>query len=124
MAKKILIVDDDLYIRDLYEEILKDEGYEVTSAADGKEGLDKLETGGYDLVLLDVMMPKIDGISVLSKLQIIEPKTKNGPIILLTNLSQGPVIEDGMKKGAKSYLIKADLTPDQLVKKVKEFLNG
>ncbi len=124
MAKKILIVDDDLYIRDLYEEVLKSEGYEVTTAVDGKEGFDKLEAGGFDLVLLDVMMPKLDGITILSRLANTPPKIVNGPIVLLTNLSQGPVIEDGMKKGAKSYLIKADLTPDQLVKKVKEFLSS
>ena len=120
MAKKVLVVDDDLYIRELYEEVLKDEGFTVDAAVDGEEGLKKLREGGYDLVLLDVMMPKLDGLGVLDGLKKEPPKVKNGPIILLTNLGHDPIIKDALSKGAKSYLIKADLTPDQLISKLKE----
>jgi CheY-like chemotaxis protein len=123
MAKKILIVDDDAYLRDLYEEVLKDEGYEVTTAVDGEEGATKLAQGGYDLTLLDVMMPKLDGLGVLKKLKETPPTIPNGTILLLTNLAQDPIVTEAMQTGAKSYMIKADITPDQLVEKVKEYLN-
>ncbi|MEK7499262.1 MAG: response regulator, partial [Patescibacteria group bacterium] len=84
MAKKVLIVDDDAYLRDLYEEVLKEAGYEITTAVDGEEGAGKLQAGGFDLTLLDVMMPKLDGLGVLKELQQTPPTTPNGPILLLT----------------------------------------
>lgn len=123
MAKKVLIVDDDVYLRDLYEEVLKAEGYEVMTAGDGEEGVTKLQIGGFDLTLLDVMMPKLDGLGVLKKLKETPPTTPNGTILLLTNLAQDPIVQEAMQLGAKSYLIKADITPDQLLEKVKEYLN-
>lgn len=124
MNKKILIVDDDLYIRDLYEEIFKDAGFEVSTAVDGEEGLKKTQEGGYDIILLDVMMPKLDGIGVLTKLQTTPPTIKNGPILLLTNLAHEAVIQDALKKGAAGFIIKTDVTPDVLIAKVKEYLLG
>jgi len=120
--KKILIVDDDLYIRDLYEEVFKDAGYEVTTAGDGQEGLARLKEGGFDATLLDVMMPKLDGLGVLGSLQTEKPTAVNGPIILLTNLAHDPVIQEALQKGAAGYLIKTDITPDILLEKVKEYL--
>ncbi len=122
MAHKLLIVDDDLYIRELYEEVLKDAGYDVSTAVDGEDGLSKLKQGGYELVLLDVMMPKLDGLGVLQKLSELSPKPTNGPIILLTNLSHDPIINEAMQHGASTYMIKADVTPDQLLAKVKEIV--
>ncbi len=117
---KILIVDDDQYIRELYVEVLSDEKYEVDSAEDGVEGAEKLMKNAYDLVLLDIMMPRLDGLGVLQKLH--DEKHTNGKVVLLTNLSHGPVIEEAKKLGAAGYLIKADITPDQLVEKVKSYL--
>jgi CheY-like chemotaxis protein len=122
MNKRILVVDDDLYIRELYEEVLKNEGYTVEAATNGEEGLAKLQEGGYDLALLDVMMPKLDGLGVLTALSQHPAKTPNGPIILLTNLGHDPVIKDAMLHGAATYLIKAEMTPDQLLAKVKKLL--
>lgn len=122
MAKKILFVDDDLYIRDAYEEVLKSEGYIVDTAINGEEGLAKLKIGGYDLVLLDVMMPTLDGIGVLEELQKNPPQQKNGPIILLTNLGFDPLVKTAKDKGVTSYLIKAELTPRDLVDTVKKTL--
>lgn len=122
MAKKILLVDDDQYIRELYVEVLKDAGYEVTPAVDGEDALAKLTTGGYDLVLLDIMMPKLDGIGVLKSLKEKPATTPNGAVILLTNLAHDPVLKEATSLGAKSFLIKADITPDQLIQKVKEYL--
>lgn len=123
MSKRILIVDDDLYIRELYEEVLKDAGFEVVGATDGKDGLVKIIEGGFDLILLDIMMPELDGLQVLHALKQTPAKKPNGKIILLTNLSHDPTIQEGLNSGASTYLIKADITPDQLIAKVKELLN-
>ena len=117
-----MVVDDDLFIRELYEEVLKDDGFEVESAVDGEEGLKKIQQGGFDLILLDVMMPKKDGLGVLSELAINKPSQPNGPILLLTNLGHDPIIKEAMTKGATSYLNKADMTPDQLLENIKKFL--
>lgn len=120
--KKILIVEDDQYIRDVYEETLKDAGFNVTIAIDGEEGLLKAKEGGYGLILLDLMMPKLDGIQLLKKLKENPPKEPNGKIIMLTNLAHDSVIKEGTELGASAYLIKSDLNPDQLVEKVKSFI--
>lgn len=122
MNKRILVVDDDLYMRELYEEVLKGAGYEVETAVDGKEGIEKLSRGGFDLTFLDMMMPKIDGLGVLTALMQNPPAVKNGPIILLSNLGHEHIIEEAKQKGASSYLIKADITPDQLLKAVEKYL--
>jgi CheY-like chemotaxis protein len=122
MAKKLLVVDDDLYIKELYEEILKDEGFEVVTAADGEEALGKLRLGGFDLVLLDIMMPKLDGLGVMDSLNSSPPQAKNGPIILLTNLDHDPLIKEAMSKGASAFIIKADITPEDLLGQVKKYL--
>lgn len=122
MPKRILIVDDDKFIRELYEEILTNEKYEVETAADGKTGLEKIQAGGYDLILLDVMMPQIDGIAIVQTLKESPPKKKNGPIIFLTNLANDPVIDQALQKGVKSCLSKADLTPEDFLKHVKKAL--
>lgn len=121
MAKKLLVVDDDEYIRELYEEILKDAGFSVDTAVDGQNGLDKIKKNTYNLVLLDIMMPKMDGVEVLRSLHNEKNTTK---VILLTNLAHDPVMKEGKSLGALAYLIKADMTPDQLVEKVKEYLKS
>lgn len=123
LQKRILVVDDDMFIRELYEEVLKSEGFQVETAEDGEVGLQKLRTGGYNVVLLDVMMPKRDGIGVLSQLQSTPPTKENGAIILLTNLGHDSVIKEAISLGAVTYLNKADMTPDQLVDHVKKYLH-
>jgi len=122
MGKRILLVDDDLYIRDVYEDVLKSEGFDVDTAANGEEGLAKLILGGYDLILLDVMMPKLDGIGVLEELKKNTPQQKNGQIILLTNLGSDPVIKIAKDKGVTSYIVKAEITPQDLVTTVAKLV--
>lgn len=122
MPQKILLVDDDQYIRELYEEILKNAGYEVETGVDGKEGLEKINSGGYDLILMDVMMPYLDGIGILKELAEKKPTKKNGPIMLLTNLAYDPVIKEALQMGAVACLNKAEMNPDEFLKKVKEVL--
>lgn len=122
MAKKLMVVDDDLYIRELYVEILKQEGYEVDSAVNGEDALNKLKQGGYAVILLDIMMPKMDGLGVMDALNKTPPPIKNGPVILLTNLDHDPLIEDAISKGAVAFIIKADITPADLLSQVKKYL--
>lgn len=120
MAHKILIVDDDTPIRELYQQLLEGEGFEIQTAADGKEGLEKITSGGFDLILLDIMMPQIDGIGILENL--LEEKVKHPPILLMTNLINDPVTKEALQKGAIACLVKVSLSPEQLISTVKQTL--
>lgn len=122
MAKKILLVDDDVYIRDLYAEVLKDEQYDVFIAADGEEALSMIGQNPFDLILLDVMMPKVDGIQVLTKVKSDE-KTKSTPVIMLTNFGQEDLIKQAVTAGSTDYLLKYNITPGEMTNKVKLILN-
>lgn len=123
MSQKILVVDDDPSLRELYDEVLKTAGYTVEFAVDGEEGLAKIRTQGYDLVLLDVMMPKLDGLGVLTKLQSDNPKPPKMPVIIIwTNLSHDPAIKEALNKGATNVLVKADLAPNQVIAMVQKYL--
>jgi two-component system response regulator ResD len=123
MNEKILVVEDDQFLRELYDELLKGEGYTVDLAEDGQIGLDKASAGGYNLVLLDIMLPKIDGLEILRKLKASPPKQPNGPTVLLTNLGQDSIIKEGFSLGASGYLIKSAMNPDQVLNEVKVFLS-
>jgi len=120
--KRILIIEDDVYIRDLYAEILGEAGYDVATAVDGEEGLVKAKIGGYHLILLDVMMPKLDGLGVLHGLQQNPPQNPNGQVILLTNLAQDEVVQEALKTGANDFVIKSDLNPQELLTRLKSYL--
>lgn len=119
---RILLIEDDVYILDVYADIFSEAGFEPTTAIDGEVGLQKISDGGYDLILLDVMMPKLDGLGVLAALKKTTPKKPNGPIVLLTNLGHDPIIKEALSLGAKGFLIKSDLDPDQLVAEAKKYL--
>ncbi len=123
MTKHILIVEDEVDLRTLYVQILQKEGFEVDQAIDGEEAYLKLTKKSYDLVLLDIILPKIDGLQMLDKLKA-EGKQVNGKIVLLTNLSQDLVISKAVGYGISGYMVKSDLTPDQIVKEVKDYLEG
>lgn len=121
-SKKILIVEDDTYIRDLYAEVLTTDGFTVTTAIDGQEGLTKVGDAHYDLILLDMMMPKVDGIGFLEALNKDGAVQKQGPIVVLTNLAQDSVITKAKELGAVDFLIKSDLNPAEFLTKAKKFL--
>lgn len=120
-TEKILVVEDDLFLRDLYGDILTSEGYKVDSAADGEEALQKIKIGGYDLILLDIILPKIDGLEVMRQIQANPPQNPNKCVIFLTNLDKDEEIKTALKLG-QGYLIKSQITPGNLVEEVKTYL--
>lgn len=121
MAKKILIVEDDSFVMDIYHTKLTQEGFEVSTAANGMEALKKLEKERPDLILLDIIMPYIDGLEVLEKVRAME-QMKDVPIILLTNLSQKEEVDQGLALGANDYLIKSHFTPSEVLEKINKYL--
>ena len=114
----ILLVEDDEFLSELYATKLNLEGFEVLSAVDGKKGLKLAQDKHPDVVLLDIILPKLDGFEVLQALKG-DPATKEIPIILLTNLSQRDEVKRGLGLGAADYLIKAHFMPSEVVKKIK-----
>ena len=119
---KILVVDDDPFILDMYVIKFKEQGFQIDTATDGKMALDRIEAGKPDIVLLDVVMPKMDGFDVIKKIQ--ESKTpRTYKILFLTNFGQKEDVERGMQLGADGYIIKAHFTPSEVVAKVKELLS-
>lgn len=122
--KKILLVEDEFFIRDLYERYLKKNGFEVISAIDGEDGLQKALNNPVDLILLDIMMPKMTGIEVLSKIKEESSIAKNTPVYLLTNQVQESIIKEAFKLGAEGYLIKAQLLPKQIVEEIQNIFKN
>jgi CheY-like chemotaxis protein len=120
-STKILIVEDDLFIRELYERQLAMAGYQVATAADGPQGLAQLTQFQPHLLLLDIMLPQMNGLDLLKTMKA-KDETKDIPVILLTNLGQDSVIKEGFSLGADGYLIKSAYTPDQIIEEVKKFL--
>lgn len=118
---KILLVEDDNFLLNMYLTKFELEGFTVITANDGEKGI-KLSTKELpDIVLLDVMLPKVDGFAVLKQIKA-NSKTAKIPVILLTNLSQKDQIDQGLIAGASEYLIKAHFMPSEIVEKIKNIL--
>ncbi len=117
MSSKILFIEDDEFIADLYLTKLDLSGLEVRLAKDGQEGIQMANKGNYDLVLLDLLLPKINGFKVLEKIKQDE-KYENTPVVILSNLGQQQEVEKGLNMGADEYLIKAHFTPQEVVEKI------
>lgn len=123
MAEQIhvLLVEDDAFLLNIYKTKLEMEGYKVTPADNGESGLQQAGLKSPDIILLDVLLPKMDGFTVLEKLKS-DPKTVNIPVMMLTNLGQKDDVERGLKGGAVDYLIKAHFKPSEVVEKIKKIL--
>ncbi len=119
--KKILVVEDDKFLRELIMQKLIKEGYEIIEAKDGEEGVGKVREDKPDLVLLDLILPGIDGFEVLARIKS-NPETSNVPVIILSNLGQKEDVEKALNEGANDYLVKAHFAPDEIIKKVKTVL--
>jgi len=119
--KKVLLIEDDPFLVDIYATKLKESGFLVETAVDGQEGLKKIKEKNLDLVLLDIVLPVIDGWEFLKKLSN-GKKAGKIKIIILSNLGQKGEVEKGLKLGAAKYLIKAHYTPSEVIKEVKKLL--
>lgn len=119
---RILIVEDDQFTRELYHSLLTEAGHEVSVAADGENGFTEIIKGGYDVILLDIMLPGKDGISILKELKKVKPQKPNKKIVMLTVLDQDEFVQSAFRLGADGYLMKSAMTPDEVVKQVEELL--
>lgn len=119
---RILLVDDDESLRQMYTLILEKNGYAVTTANDGVQGLAQARAGGFQLILLDLMMPNLDGIGFLNAMREESPKQPNGPTVVLSNAGYETVAREAAEKGAAGFLMKADLLPPDLLREVKKYL--
>lgn len=118
---KILLVEDDKMLADMYITKFSKEGLQVMRAEDGAKGLEIAKKERPDLVLLDIIMPKLDGFAVLRELRK-DPSMSNTHVLLLTNLGQSEDVNKGKELGADDYFIKANHTPAEIVEKVKYML--
>jgi CheY-like chemotaxis protein len=120
--KKVLIVEDEKFIQDLYVLVFKRFDYEVDTASDGQEGVDKIKQQPYDVILLDIMLPKMNGVDVLKIIRNQESPNKNTPVFLITNLGQENIIKEAFSIGADGYLLKSQVTPKDVVAAVTTYL--
>lgn len=120
---KVLLVEDDKMLADMYVTKFSKEGMEIMKADDGSKGLEMAKQHKPDLILLDIIMPKLDGFAVLRELKK-DPTMANTHILLLTNLGQSEDVEKGKQLGADDYFIKANHTPAEIVDKVKYLLTN
>lgn len=120
-AKKVLVIEDDKFLRELIVQKLIKEGYDISEAVDGEIGIKKIKEEKPNLVLLDLILPGIDGFEVLSQMKR-ESSLASTPVIILSNLGQKDDVEKGLKLGAVDYLIKAHFTPGEIIDKIKSIL--
>ena len=121
MAIKILVVEDDKFLRELISQKLAKEDFNVVEAMDGEEGVKKAKEEKPDIILLDLILPGIDGFEVLTRIR--EDKSLvSTPVIILSNLGQKEDIERGLKIGATDYMIKAHFTPGEIIEKIRTII--
>ena len=123
MAKTVLIVEDEQSMQRALKNKLEHAGYVVLAANDGEEAIDALRSSKPDLVLLDLIMPKLDGISVLRQMKS-DDALRGVPVVILTNLSSGDKVAEAMQLGTFDFLVKANYSLDDVLKKVNERLGG
>ena len=123
MDKKILIVEDDKFLRELIAQKVAKEGFTMIQAMDGEEGVKKAKEEKPDLVLLDLILPSMDGFAVLTAIKG-DSTIAATPVIILSNLGQKDDVEKGLKLGAADYLIKAHFTPGEIIEKIRSILGA
>jgi DNA-binding response OmpR family regulator len=122
MPVHVLLVEDDGFLANIYKTKFEMEGFKVSVSDNGEIALTDIKKKEPDIVLLDILLPKLDGFAVLEKVKA-DPQTKDIPVILLTNLGQKDDVDRGLQLGAVDYLIKAHFKPSETVEKVKKALN-
>lgn len=117
----VLIIEDDSLLLKMYKTKFESEGFNVISALDGEEGLNVAQGHSVDLILLDIMMPRLSGLDMLAKYRQ-DPKGKSVPVIILTNLTREEEMKRAKELGVKEFIVKADYTPSEVVRKIKDYL--
>jgi DNA-binding response OmpR family regulator len=120
--KEILLVEDDPFLLDIYTTKLNDYGFSVETASDGREGLKKLKEKKFELLILDIVLPNVDGWEVLKEISKDEELKKDLKIFILSNLGQKEEVERGFKMGIVKYFIKAHYTPTEVAEEIKKVL--
>jgi DNA-binding response OmpR family regulator len=120
--KKILVIEDDTFLAKMLVRALEATGNDIAIATTGEDGLRRVESNGYDLVLLDIMLPDIDGFEILQKMRS-KDATKKTPVIIMSNLGQPEDIDRGKQLGATDYVVKSDLSLDDVVAKANQYLS-
>lgn len=121
---KILLVEDDRFLSKMYvDKMSREDGFEVEAVELGEEALKRIEKSPPDLILLDIILPDINGVQVLKRIRSNE-KTAGIPVLMLTNLNEKDYINEALSLGAKGYLIKAHFTPNEVVDKVRHILRS
>src|SRR3989344_3107908 len=120
-SRRILLVEDDRFLSDLYKTELEKAGFQVNQSYDGFEALAKIGSEKYDLVILDMVIPELTGIEIIQKLSA-AGKLSSLHLVVLTNLKDDKITQEALKLGAKGYLVKTTVTPDQLSEEIKRFL--
>lgn len=116
---KVLLIEDDVRVRELYELVLKMDEYAVITAETGEEGLEKARSEQPDLIFLDIRLPGMDGLEVLETLRKDE-ETSAIPVVILSNLDDEKTVSKGVSLGALEYVVKSRITPQDLSKRVKD----
>lgn len=124
MKNKVLIIEDDQFTREMYARQFEKSGYQVITAEDGTEGLQAIFTQKPNFVLLDIMLPKMDGVTLLDKAREREQEASSQPVpvIILTNLGQESILDRCLELGITGFIIKARFTPSEVVERTKELL--
>ncbi len=119
--RKVLIIEDDSFLQGLEASKLKKDGYDVITASNGEEGMQKINEPGIDLILLDIILPKFDGFEILKKVRATEA-IKNIPVIVFSNLSEEKDIKKAEQLGATDFMVKSNFTLDELVEHINKIL--
>lgn len=122
MPKKVLLIEDDLFLTDIYLTKFEQAGYKVDIASDGKIGLQKLRQTKPDILLLDLVIPEIDGFILLEQMKK-DDNLKNIPVLVLSNRGSDQDVQRAKALGADDYLVKSQYTPSEVVAKAQELLN-
>jgi len=120
--KTILLIEDEPALLALYDQVLKDAGFSVITASEGEVGFDLILDSNWDLLLLDIMLPKKDGLEILKELKEYND-WKKGKVVMMTNLNSEEIINNVFDLGVDGYLIKSETQPDKLVEEVNGFLS-
>ena len=124
--KRVLIAEDDFFIRDIYSKVFALAGYAVEVAVDGEDAINKIraQQAPFDMILLDIMMPKVTGLDVLKQLRALSSPIKDTSVFILSNLGQQSIIEEAFKIGMDGYIIKSQMTPQQIVDEINTYFKS